>query len=320
MPKSLYHFNPKTLTFEKVKVSFKQMAKRLLWVFASGIAFALVFVWIAFYFVDSPKVKILERENNELKTEVEYLSSRIDKMSDVLYDIEDRDDNVYRTIFEADPVPTSVRYPLLVEDTRLDSMSRSEAYNMLRDANKKADQLTVRLAAQSKSLDTLERLATRKSEMLTCIPAIRPLKNMHEISSGFGRRYHPVLKTLRAHTGVDITAPKGTPVYATADGTVSGENPGSGYGIVVVLNHGYSYQTLYAHLSKKAVRPGQKVKRGQVIGYVGSTGMASGSHLHYEVIKNGQKVNPVYYFNSDITPEEYNSILESSKKVNQALS
>lgn len=320
MPKSLYHFNPKTLSFEKVKISFKQMAKRLLWVFASGIAFALVFVWIAFYFVDSPKVKILERENNELKTEVEYLSSRIDKMSDVLYDIEDRDDNVYRTIFEADPVPTSVRYPLLVEDTRLDSMSRSEAYNMLRDANKKADQLTVRLAAQSKSLDTLERLASRKSEMLTCIPAIRPLKNMHEISSGFGRRYHPVLKTLRAHTGVDITAPKGTPVYATADGTVSGENPGSGYGIVVVLNHGYSYQTLYAHLSKKAVRPGQKVKRGQVIGYVGSTGMASGSHLHYEVIKNGQKVNPVYYFNSDITPEEYNSILESSKKVNQALS
>lgn len=320
MPKSLYHFNPKTLSFEKVKVSFKQMAKRLLWVFASGIAFALVFVWIAFYFIDSPKVKILERENNELKTEVEYLSSRIDKMSDVLYDIEDRDDNVYRTIFEADPVPTSVRYPLLVEDTRLDSMSRSEAYNLLRDANKKADQLTVRLAAQSKSLDTLERLATRKSEMLTCIPAIRPLKNMHEISSGFGRRYHPVLKTLRAHTGVDITAPKGTPVYATADGTVSGENPGSGYGIVVVLNHGYSYQTLYAHLSKKAVRPGQKVKRGQVIGYVGSTGMASGSHLHYEVIKNGQKVNPVYYFNSDITPEEYNSILESSKKVNQALS
>lgn len=320
MPKSLYHFNPKTLSFEKVKLSFKQIAKRLMWVFASGIAFALVFVWIAFYFVDSPKVKILERENNELKTEVEYLSSRIDKMSDVLLDIEDRDDNVYRTIFEADPVPTSERYPLLVADTRLDSMSRSEAYEMLRAANKKADQLTVRLAVQSKSLDTLERLATRKSEMLTCIPAIRPLKNMHTITSGFGRRYHPVLKTLRVHTGVDITAPKGTPVYATADGTVSGENPGSGYGICVVINHGYSYQTLYAHLSKRAVKPGQKVKRGQLIGYVGSTGMASGSHLHYEVIKNGQKVNPVYYFNADITPEEYNSILESSKKVNQALS
>ncbi len=320
MPKSLYHFNPKTLSFEKVKVSFKQMAKRLLWVFASGIAFALVFMWIAFYFIDSPKVKILERENNELKSEVEYLSTRIDNMSDVLMDIEDRDDNVYRTIFEADPIPASERYPLLVEDTRLDSMSRSEAYDMLRKANLKADQLTVRLAVQSRSLDTLERIATKKSEMLTSIPAIRPLKNMHTITSGFGRRYHPILKTLRVHTGVDIAAPKGTPVYATADGTVTSETPGSGYGIVVVINHGYSYKSLYAHLSKKAVRPGQKVKRGQVIGYVGSTGMSSGSHLHYEVIKNGQRVNPVYYFNTDITPEEYNSILESSKKVNQALS
>ncbi len=319
MPKSLYHFNPKTLSFEKVKLSFKQIAKRLMWVFASGIAFALVFVWIAFYFIDSPKVKILERENNELKTEVEYLSSRMDRMSDVLLDIEDRDDNVYRTIFEADPVPAAVRYPLLVDDTRLDSMSRSEAYEMLREASKKADQLTVRLAVQSRSLDTLILLATNKSEMLSSIPAIRPLKNMHTITSGFGRRYHPVLKTLRVHTGVDITAPKGTPVYATADGTVSGENPGSGYGVVVVINHGYSYQSLYAHLSKKVVKPGQKVKRGQLIGYVGSTGMASGSHLHYEVIKNGQKVNPVYYFNVDITPEEYNTILESSKKVNQAL-
>ena len=320
MPKPLYHFNPKTLSFEKVKVSFKHMAKRLMWVFASGIAFALVFVWIAFYFVDSPKVRILERENNELKTEVEYLSSRIDKMSDVLMDIEDRDDNVYRTIFEADPVPASERYPLLVEDNRFDSLSRSEAYDMLRKANEKADQLTVRLAVQSRSMDTLERLATKKLEMLTCIPAIRPLRNMHTITSGFGRRYHPVLKTLRAHTGVDISAPKGTPVYATADGTVSSENPGSGYGIVVMINHGYSYKTIYAHLSKKVVKPGQKVTRGQLIGYVGSTGMSSGSHLHYEVLKGGKPVNPVYYFNTDITPEEYNSILESSKKVNQALS
>ncbi len=320
MAKPLYHFNPKTLSFEKVKLGFKQVFKRLLWVFASGIAFALIFVWIAFYFFDSPKVKILERENNELQTEVDYLASRIDKMGEVLKDIEDRDDNVYRTIFEADPVPTSERYPLLVEDTRLDSMPRSEAYNMLRAANKKADQLTVRLAKQSRSLDTLERIANSKADMLASIPAIRPLKNMYVVTSGFGRRYHPILKTLRAHKGIDITAPKGTPVYATADGVVSNEDAGSGYGICVVINHGYTYKSLYAHLSKKAVRPGQKVKRGQLIGYVGSSGMASGSHLHYEVIKNGQHVNPVYYFNTDITPEEYNSILESSKKVNQALS
>lgn len=320
MPNSFYHFNPKTLSFEKVKVSFKHIFKRLVWVFFSGVAFAVVFVWIAFYTIDSPKVKILERENNELRSEVEYLSQRIDIMSDVLLDIEDRDDNVYRIVFEADPVPASERYPLLLADPRFDSLSRSEAYAELKEANMKADQLVVRLAAQSRSLSELEQIASKKSDMLKSIPAIRPLKNMHTITSGFGRRYHPILKTLRAHTGVDITAPKGTPVYATADGTVSGENPGSGYGIAVLINHGYSYQTLYAHLSKKAVKPGQKVKRGQLIGYVGSTGMSSGSHLHYEVIKNGTPVNPVYYFNADITPEEYNSILESSKKVNQALS
>lgn len=320
MPNSFYHFNPKTLSFEKVKVSFKSIFKRVVWIFISGVAFALIFVWIAFYVIDSPKVKILEKENNELRGEVEQLSARIDKMSDVLLDIEDRDDNVYRVVFEADPVPASERYPLLLEDPRFDSLSRSEAYSELKSAHKKADKLMVRLSAQTHSLEELERIAGKKSDMLNCIPAIRPLKNMYSVTSGFGRRYHPILKVLRAHTGVDITAPKGTPVYATADGTVTSENPGGGYGISVVISHGYSYKTLYAHLSKKAVKPGQKVKRGQLIGYVGSTGMSSGSHLHYEVRKNDTPVNPVYYFNADITPEEYNAILESSKKVNQALS
>lgn len=320
MPKSFYHFNPKTLTYEKVKLSFKHLFKRIVWVFASGVAFALVFVWIGFYFVDSPKVKILEKENNELKEEVNNLSNRIDLMSEVLADIEDRDDNIYRNVFEADPVPAEERYPLLVEDSRFDSLSRSDANRLLKNANKKADQLMIRLAVQSRSIDTLEKIASSKSEMLAAIPAIRPLKNMYTITSGFGKRYHPILKSLRNHTGIDIAAPKGTPIYATADGTVSRENPGSGYGICVVLNHGYSYQTLYAHMSKTAVKPGQKVKRGQLIGYVGSTGMSSGAHLHYEVIKNGQHVNPIYYFYIDITPEEYNSLLESSKKVNQALS
>lgn len=320
MSKSFYHFNPKTLSYEKVKLSFKHLFKRIIWVFASGVAFALVFVMIAFYFIDTPKVKILEKENNELRDEVDYLSSRIDLMSEVLADIEDRDDNIYRNVFEVDPVPIEKRYPLLVEDTRYDSLSRSEAYKVLKTANKKADQLMVRLAVQTRSLDTLEKVAGSKSEMLAAIPAIRPLKNMYTITSGFGKRYHPILKTLRNHTGIDITAPKGTPIYATADGTVSRDDPGSGYGICVLINHGYSYQTLYAHMSKKVVKPGQKVKRGQLIGYVGSTGMSSGAHLHYEVIKNGQKVNPVYYFFIDITPEEYNQLLESSKKINQALS
>jgi len=320
MSNSFYKFNPKTLSYEKVKLGFKHIAKRLIWVVISSIAFALLFVWIAFYVIDSPKEKLLEKENNELKAEVEELNTRIELMSDVLLDIEDRDDNVYRTILEADPIPTSERYPLLMDRPGSDSLSRSEASERLKEANKKADKLMVRLAAQTKSLEELEKLAEKKSEMLSCIPAIRPLKNMYSVTSGFGRRYHPVLKTLRSHTGVDIAAPKGTPIYATADGVVSSENPGGGYGICVVISHGYSYKTLYAHMSKKAVRAGQRVKRGQLIGYVGTSGMSTGSHLHYEVIKGDQRVNPVYYFYSDITPEEYNAILESSKKVNQSLS
>ena len=206
MSKSFYHFNPKTLSYEKVKLSFKHLFKRIIWVFASGVAFALVFVMIAFYFIDTPKVKILEKENNELRDEVDYLSSRIDLMSEVLADIEDRDDNIYRNVFEVDPVPIEKRYPLLVEDTRYDSLSRSEAYKVLKTANKKADQLMVRLAVQTRSLDTLEKVAGSKSEMLAAIPAIRPLKNMYTITSGFGKRYHPILKTLRNHTGIDITA------------------------------------------------------------------------------------------------------------------
>jgi murein DD-endopeptidase MepM/ murein hydrolase activator NlpD len=156
--------------------------------------------------------------------------------------------------------------------------------------------------------------------MLASIPAIRPIKNMYNVTSGFGMRFHPILKTLRMHAGVDITAPKGTPVYATADGVVTSKQAQAGYGTSLIINHGYSYETLYAHLSKKVVKAGQKVKRGELIGYVGNTGLSVGSHLHYEVWRNGVPVNPVYFFISDITPQEYNTILESSKIMNQALS
>jgi murein DD-endopeptidase MepM/ murein hydrolase activator NlpD len=184
----------------------------------------------------------------------------------------------------------------------------------------KTEKLILQLAVEKKSIDTLLKMANTKNEMLLAIPAIRPIKNMYDITSGFGMRYHPILKTLRPHSGIDITAPKGTPVYATADGVISYEEPQGGYGTAIIINHGYSYQTLYAHLSKKAVKGGQKIKRGELIGYVGNSGLSLGSHLHYEVIKNGTPVNPVHFFFYDITPQEYDAILESSKKVNQALS
>ena len=319
MAKTFYHFNTNTLSFEKVKLSVKDIVKRVLWLFASALTFAVIFIWIAFYLIDSPKEKMLQQENEQLKEQLREMDNKLDLMSEAMADIENRDDNIYRVIFEADPMPVEERYPKLYDQNQA-SMGNTDALALLQDVSNKANQLIVRLSAQSRSFDTIAEVAQRKSDMLTSIPAIRPLKGVKTISSGFGGRYHPILKTIRMHTGVDLSAPKGTPVYATADGVVSREKGGSGYGIVVILNHGYSYQTLYAHLSKKVVKPGQKVKRGQLIGYVGNTGLSFGTHLHYEVIKNGVKVNPVHYFFDDITPEEYDAILESSKIVNQALS
>ncbi|HPB57074.1 MAG TPA: peptidoglycan DD-metalloendopeptidase family protein [Bacteroidales bacterium] len=320
MAKTFYYFNPSTLSFEKAEFKFKDFIKRTLWLIATALAFALVFVWISFYVIDSPKERMLQRENNELKQQLKQTAKKINMLEIVLQDIQDRDDQVYRSIFEAEPVPIELRNPVLSQNRKYEYISENETLELLNIISEKVDLLTLRIDLERKSLDTVMSMVKNKSDMLQAIPAIRPIKNMYNVTSGFGRRYHPILKILRMHTGIDIAAPRGTPVYATADGVVSREAAGSGYGITVILNHGYSYKTVYAHLSKRAVRPGQKVKRGEIIGYVGSTGLSMGSHLHYEVLKGGIPVNPVHYFFSDITPQEYEAILESSKKINQALS
>ncbi|MCL2313401.1 MAG: M23 family metallopeptidase, partial [Firmicutes bacterium] len=274
----------------------------------------------AFYIFDSPREKMLQRENNELKEQISMINKKLEVMDIVLEDIQDRDDHVYRMILEAEPIPLEKRNPWFDLKTRYDSISPSETMKLLLMLDNKTNQLLVKLHEERKSLDTLLQLVENKSEMLASIPAIRPIKNMYNVTSGFGMRIHPILKVLRRHTGVDITAPRGTAVYATGDGVVSRKPTYSGYGITVVIDHGYSYETLYAHLQRSTVKPGQRVKRGQLIGYVGNTGFSIGSHLHYEVWKNGVPVNPVHYFVNNITPEEYNSILESSKIVNQSLS
>jgi len=318
--RDFYFFNPKTMSFEKAKLSFWGLIKRVIWLVATAISFAVFVLWIAFYVFDSPKEKMLQRENNELKKQLQFVSGKLEVMELVLDDIQDRDDQVYRTIFEAEPIPFEKRNPWFDFKTRYDSIPLNETMKLLKNIDLKTNQLLIKLAEEHRSLDTILLLAERKNDMLAHIPAIRPIKNMYNVTSGFGMRYHPIFKTLRQHTGVDITAPRGTPVYATADGVVLNRQTYSGYGISVVIDHGYSYETLYAHLSKKTVRAGQRVKRGELIGYVGTTGISIGPHLHYEVFKNGKHVNPVYYFYSDITPEEYDAIVKSSKKVNQSLS
>ena len=320
MAQDFFFFNPDTMAFEKAKLTFWGILKRAIWLIVTAIAFAVFVLWIAFYLFDSPREKMLQRENNELKEQLQLVNQKLEVMDVVLEDIQDRDDQVYRTIFEAEPIPLEIRNPWFNLKTRYDSIPLNETMKLLKNIDVKTQALLIKLNNERKSLDSLMILAENKSDMLAAIPAIRPIKNMYNVTSGFGMRIHPILKTYRKHTGVDITAPRGTPVYATADGVISKEPAASGYGTSIIINHGYSYQTLYAHLSKKAVKSGQKVKRGELIGYVGNTGQSIGPHLHYEVWKNGIPVNPVQFFTSDITPEEYNAILESSKKVNQALS
>ncbi|MEI6348597.1 MAG: M23 family metallopeptidase [Bacteroidota bacterium] len=321
MAKTKYHFNAKSLTFERAKVTIKGRILKFLSYIATGVAFSTLVMLVAYNFFNSPKEKKLEREIDQYEFQYKLLNDRLTKIQSVITDLQHRDDNIYRSIFEADPIPSSVRKAGFGGSERYEELKGFDNSELITETTKKLDQITSQLYVQSKSFDEVWNMARNKSQMMSSIPAIIPIKNgAKNIISGFGRRFHPLLKTLHFHTGIDITAPRGTPIYAAGDGTIVEIKGMSGYGNVVVIDHGFGYQTLYGHMSKKAVKPGQKVKRGECIGYVGSTGMSTAPHLHYEVIKNGTKINPINFFFKDLTPQEYQDVIESSGKVNQALS
>jgi murein DD-endopeptidase MepM/ murein hydrolase activator NlpD len=312
-----YKFNHKSLSFEKAKTTPLQLCKIILTYAAVAIAFAVVVIVIWTLFFESPQEKRLKRELLSSNQTIISLEKRIDLLSNVLREMEEKDDNLYRAILEAEPLKRN----LLAKDfeTQYAALMSGNQSEALKQIQLKTTVLTQRMQTQLNSYQQLWKLAQEKEKIQASIPAISPVKNP-TVVSGFGMRYHPIYKILRRHTGVDIIGKKGTPIYATADGTVSSDAEGTGYGITVTINHGRGYQTLYAHLSKKNVRPGQKVQRGEIIGYMGSTGLSVGVHLHYEVIKNGEKVNPIHYFFGDLSPEEYNEILKQASEINQSLS
>ena len=312
-----YKFNYKSLSFEEAKTTPFQWVKRILTHLATAVTFAaaVVVIWLSFF--ESPKEKQLKREMQTYKTEDARMKKQIHLLSNVLKGLEEKDDNLYRAILDAAPPNRDHDRSNLEEQYAAYSIgSNSEMLNHLQ---LKMDILTERTQNQLISYKELWKLAQEKESIQASIPAISPVKNP-VIVSGFGMRYHPVYKILRRHTGIDIIGQRGTPIYATADGVVIDHGDGSGYGIMILINHGRGYKTVYAHLSKKLVKVGQKVKRGELIGYMGSTGLSVGTHLHYEVLKNGEYVNPIHYFFGDLTPEEYNAILEKASEVNQALS
>lgn len=311
------------MEYERVKLSLRDKLLRGLYYLLGSVVFASLVLVLGYLFFDSPKELMLKRENEQYAMQLQLLSERVDKLNKVLEDIENRDDNIYRTIFEAEPIPSNVRKVGVGGADRYESLKGFENSQTIIATAQKIDRLSRELYVQSKSFDDVYKMAKNKARMLASIPAIQPISNkdLKRIASGFGFRIHPIYKTWRMHTGIDFTAPIGTPIYATGDGVVEKlKSKMSGYGKVVVINHGYGYESLYAHMSKIIVKPGEKVKRGQVIGYVGNTGRSTGPHVHYEIKKNGKPINPVHFFYQDLTPEEYEKVIEISRRPNQSMS
>ncbi len=321
MGKEQFFYNPKTLTYEKKRKSGGQILLRIFrFLFTFGV-FAAMGIVLAYSFFDSPKERMLKREIAQYEFQYTLLNDRLDQMESVMNNLQDKDDNIYRVIFEAEPIPQSVRgagFGGVDRYARLDGYKNSQ---IIIETTKKLDKLTSQMVVQSKSFDEVFELARNKSLMLASIPAILPIeKAQGNIISGYGMRYHPILKVRRMHWGIDITAQSGTPIYATADGTISFNGRKGGYGKTCVVDHGYGYQTLYGHMKTITARKGSKVKRGEIIGYVGSTGLSQSPHVHYEVIYNNKKVNPVNYFYNDFTPEEFEQVLELASRDTQVLS
>lgn len=306
-------------------MSLRDRVRRISFSVLGGVVLGVALVFVGLRFVESPKERSLERQLASYKRQTRLLGDRVERAEKVLQNLEERDSALYRTIFDSDPVSSSRRHSGIGGVERYAEFDRMENGELLKNTTRMVDDLTKRIYVESQSLDELYSMALTKNERLAAMPAIMPVsKAKGKVVSGFGYRFHPILHYRRLHAGIDISAPKNTPIYATADGVVrvAGRNPQgySGYGVVAVIDHGYGFQTLYAHMQTVQVRVGQKVVRGQQIGAVGSSGMSTGSHLHYEVVQNGKNVDPVYFFYNDLTPDEYEEVLEQARQENQSMS
>ncbi len=321
MAKAKFKFNPHSLQYDKIQPTFRDYSLRVLAYALGSLLLASVYGLIFSYFFDLPKEKQLRRENVQLQTQYELLNRKLDKLDIVLTDLEGRDDNLYRTVFGVEPISGSVRAQGRGGISRYSELEGYENSEIVIETAKTLDELTKRIYVQSKSYDELIDLAKNKEVMLASIPAIMPISNkdLKRTASGWGYRTHPIYHIRKFHYGMDFTAPTGTPVYATGDGVISVvRSSRRGYGNQVMIDHGFGYLTRYGHLSAFNVKKGQKVKRGDVIAFVGNTGLSTAPHLHYEVHKNGKRVNPMNYYFNDLTADEYDRMIEISLKSGQS--
>jgi murein DD-endopeptidase MepM/ murein hydrolase activator NlpD len=321
MKKIKYFYNTHTLRYEKLITPLRVKLLRVFGFIAAATVSAAIIVAIAFQYIDSPKEKILLQQNDDLKASYQVFQEQIRHLQQEMAELEKRDNDVYRAIFEATPIPDSARVKEMEKDKEVAMVQGMGESQLVVDMTAQLTNLVRRTAYQEKSYKEIDGMLKNKEKLLASIPAIQPVSNkdLNRIASGFGYRIDPVYKVAKFHAGLDFAAPQGTPIYATADGVVKESNYNAGgYGNHVVINHGYGYETLYGHMYKIKARPGDRVKRGEVIGYVGSTGKSTGPHCHYEVHKSGERIDPVYYFSNDLSPEQFDRLLKLAAASNQS--
>lgn len=312
MKKIKYFYNANTLRYEKLVTPLRVKLLRVFGVLSALLVSSVLVIVLYTRFVPRPQDKMLLYRYDAMKENYGVLSSRVKALEQEMLALEKRDNEVYRSIFEANPLPDSARAKLTEVKKELDKVSRMDEEQLSEGISSTLNNISARIAYQQRSYDAIERLISNQENKLSSIPAIQPVSNkeLTRIASGFGMRIHPIYGIAKMHNGLDFTAPQGTPIYATGDGLVTTAGMGSGAGNHVVINHGYGYETVYMHMVRIRARQGQRVKRGEVIGWVGTTGASTGPHCHYEVHINGSPVDPVYFFYNDLDAEQYDRLLK----------
>ena len=321
MAKVKYRYNPDSLSYDKIRKPFWTKVLIFFSYFSVILTVAIILNLGYGRLFDTPKEKRLNREISQLQLRYELLNGKLGTLETIIDDIEKRDDNIYRTIFNAEPIPRSVRDAGYGGVNRYEDLEGFDYSEIVIQTSQRLDKLTKEVYVQSKSYDEIIELAKSREEQLASVPAIMPISNedLTRTASGWGYRIHPIYKIRKFHYGMDFTAPTGTEVYATGDGVVKiTDRSRRGYGNKLVIDHGFGYETLYGHLNDFNVRKGQKVKRGDVVAFVGSTGLSTAPHLHYEVHVNGKKVNPSFYYFNDLTAEEWDRMIELSERAGQS--
>jgi len=323
MGKEKFVYNKQTLRYEKVEEPLSKKVLRVFGFLSAVMVFAFVIVTFAFQFLDSPKEKVLKRELSQLESKYDGLNKDIDIAYKVLDNIHERESNVHRQMFGMKPIGKGIWEGGVGGRNRYKDLEMySNTGKTMINTSKRLDKLKRQLTIQSKSLDTISQMVTDKEKMLASIPSIKPVREdklarSMNLLSGFGMRFHPIHRVRKMHAGIDFTSRQGTPIYATGDGkVVEVKNSRRGYGLHIKINHGYGYQTLYAHMSKNFVKVGQKITKGQKIGLVGTTGTSTAPHLHYEVHYNGRPINPIDFCLDNLSPQEYKKLVEMSATQN----